>query len=466
VTNSIVPAVKMRVPDSRPSVAVIRLAGLTFFLLVGALAGCGDDVTAPQSPPNLSMAGDHQSAFVLDPLPNPLTVTVNSANGAPLGGETVHWSVVSGGGTLSAASVVTDQAGHASVNWTLGAAEGLQEVEASVPYRVAPGPNGLSSAKAQFTASASRRPVPQPVILHYDGTGWTVSVQTVNMPPVLLNSIWGASSVLFAVGAECQALVFMRYDGTAWSQPPDNRPNCELSEVVGVSGTSSTNVWAVTHGAYPPSIWSSLYAFDGQSTWYPKYNHGCSLISPPCDPYLNAVWSGSPNLVIAVGDGGFIVRFNGTDWTPEASGTTQRLQAVWGPAPGTTAPVFAVGDGGTILYYDGSAWQPQTSGTTQPLYAIWGTSINDVFAAGGGGTILHYDGTSWLAQSSPVGSSLRGVWGSSANSVFVVGDDDTILHYDGSTWTTQSITAPINLRGVWGTSPTNVFAVGRATNYP
>jgi hypothetical protein len=282
------------------------------------------------------------------------------------------------------------------------------------------------------------------------------------MPPVLLNSIWGTSSGFFAVGAECGALAFMRYDGSSWGTPPDNRAHCELSEVVGVSGTSSTNVWAVTRGSVPPSAGSQIFAFDGQSTWNFKYIHSCSF----CDPYLNAVWSGSPSLVISVGDNGFVVRFNGTAWTPEESGTTQHLRGVWGPAPGTTAPVFAVGDGGTVLYYDGTAWQAQASGTTQPLYAIWGTSINDVFAVGAGGTILHYNGTSWSTQSSPVSSSLRGLWGSSGNSVFVVGDGPTILHYDGSSWTVQSIAAPISLRGVWGTSPTNVFAVGRATNYP
>lgn len=397
--------------------------------------------------------GDNQSALAGDALPTPITVAVTFASGAGVMGDTVRWSIVSGGGQLSSATSVTEGAGRASVNWTLGSTTGTQEAMATVT-------DGLGTLSANFSATASPRPVPQPAILHYDGTSWSVAVQTVNMPPVLLNSIWGASpTALFAVGSECGAMAIMRYDGTSWSPPPDNRGHCELSGLTSVWGNSATDLFAVWAGNLPPSHSASIYSYDGQSTWYPRYNRGCSF---SCDPFLNAVWSSSPTSVIAVGDSGFIVRYDGAAWAPQATGTTQHLRGVWGTGSGATASVFAVGDAGTILSYNGTVWRPLTSGTTQALYAIWGTSASDVFAVGAAGTVLHYDGTSWTAQSSGASAALYGVWGSSGNSVFAVGDAHTILYYNGIGWTQQTTTAAINLRGVWGVSATDVFAVGRA----
>ncbi|HEY8832439.1 MAG TPA: hypothetical protein VIM21_08000 [Gemmatimonadaceae bacterium] len=415
----------------------------------------------PPVPPQVAVVrGDNQAALAGDVLPIPITVAVTFATGGGLAGDSVTWSIVSGGGQLSSTSSVTDGAGRAAVNWTLGATTGTQSAMATVKYRVAAGADGLVSVSANITATASARPAPQPAILHYDGFSWSVTVQTANKPPLLLNSIWGASpTALFAVGSQCGSMAIMRYDGTSWSPPPDNSPYCGLSELASVWGNSQSDVFVVQRGSVPPSRGSSVYRFDGQATWYPQYNHSCSSV---CDPYLNAVWTSSPTSVIAVGDSGFIVRYDGTSWTPEPSRTSQHLRGVWGTGSDANARIFAVGDAGTILSNNGGGWQPQASGTTQALYAVWGTSANDVFAAGAGGTILHYDGTGWAAQSSGTSASLYGMWGSAGNSVFVVGDAHTILYFNGTGWTPQPTSASINLRGVWGTSATDVFAVGRA----
>jgi hypothetical protein len=115
---------------------------------------------------------------------------------------------------------------------------------------------------------------------------------------------------------------------------------------------------------------------------------------------LSGVWGSSATDVFAVGEGGTILHYNGSSWTPMASVTTADyldLSGVWGIS-GTD--VFAVGDGYdpvlgtiTILHYDGSAWSPVDSGTINPLSGIWGISGTDVFAVGDGGTILHYAGS-------------------------------------------------------------------------
>lgn len=53
------------------------------------------------------------------------------SNGTPVGGQTVNFSILSGGGTLSAASAVTDSSGNASTTLTYGSTAGLVTVQAS-----------------------------------------------------------------------------------------------------------------------------------------------------------------------------------------------------------------------------------------------------------------------------------------------------------------------------------------------
>ena len=297
----------------------------------------------------------------------------------------------------------------------------------------------------------------EPIVLHYDGTGWSTALEDVNGTRVSLASVWGATaSAVFAVGGACVgADVLVRYDGTAWSQPPGQ---CVVfgssGGLTSVFGISASDVFVVGRRALPPWGETSIRHYDGQQ-WTVVYGHSCSF---SCFAGPRAVWSGSSTDAFVVGDSGLVLHYDGTSWNPQPSGTTEQLDAVWGVGPG--AAVFAVGAGGTILYYDRSTWRALPSGTTQPLFAIWGTSANDVFAVGGAGTVLHYDGTTWTAQNSGSTQPLYGVWGSSGNAVFAVGDSSTILHCDGTTWTAQTTAASMTLRGVWGSSPANVFAVG------
>ncbi|MCK4237364.1 MAG: hypothetical protein KAX38_09620 [Candidatus Krumholzibacteria bacterium] len=70
----------------------------------------------------------------------------------------------------------------------------------------------------------------------------------------------------------------------------------------------------------------------------------------------------------------------------ELLATRRVFTGVWGSGE---SDVFAVGLGGTILHYDGSNWSLMNSPTTKDLYDVWGSSENDVFAMGLNGTILH-----------------------------------------------------------------------------
>jgi hypothetical protein len=430
-----------------------RLAAVGTVFLIIAVGGCGSDGIGNITPPplrNLTMvSGDNQSAPAGRDLPLPLTVSVTSANGAALIGVPVAWSIVTGNGTISSSSFVTDAAGRASVTWTLGDVVGDQSVIATV--------SGLAGFGVRFSATATYvAPVFQyPIILHYDGNSWGVALQAVNVSPVALTSVWGASSsAVFAVGASCGSVLVLRYDGTAWDQPPQ----CSgggLQQYTSVWGNSASDVFAVARAPLPPSLNTWIAHYDGQS-WTNVYTHGCSFCSG-----VRAIWSVSHNDAIAVGDSGVILHYDGAGWTPQTSGATKNLNAVWGIGSGGNARIFAVGDEGTVRYFDGITWSAQSSGTSVSLYAVWGTSASDVFAVGGGGTILHYDGNAWTRQTSGSTQTIRGLWGNSGSSVYAVGDASTILYYDGTSWASRVAGASIDLRGVWGSSPTNIFAVGQ-----
>jgi hypothetical protein len=101
---------------------------------------------------------------------------------------------------------------------------------------------------------------------------------------------------------------------------------------------------------------------------------------------LYGAWFGT-SLGFIVGERGFIGSYNGSTFAAVAGSPAQTtLRAVWG---GADTLVYAVGDGGTILKYDGT-WKLDTSPTTQDLYGVWGLSNGHFFAVGAGGTILHY----------------------------------------------------------------------------
>jgi hypothetical protein len=421
-----------------------RLSAPAVMLGIATLGACGGDAIVASSRPTISIvSGDQQSANVRHPLPDPLVVAVTTADGAGVAGVTVEWTVATGGGALSTSSVPTDAQGRASVIWTLGDPAGTQSIAAAATV------SGLAGSPANFSATATA-----PIVLHYDGTGWTTALEDVTGAKISLASIWGATpSAVFVVGGPCNLV--MSYDGAAWSQPT----TCvggSLNKNTSVWGSSASDGFATAINGLPPRAGGSILHYDGQQ-WSYVYQLPCPN-GILCPAFL-ALWSSSPTDVFAVGAAdGTIGHYDGTSWNLQASGTTQVLRAVWGAGP--TGVVFAVGDGGTILSYDRTTWRAQTSGTTQPLYAVWGTSAGDVFAVGGGGTVLHYSGTAWSAQNSGSTQPLYGIWGSSNNAVFAVGDASTILRYGGTAWAPQTTTASMNLRGVWGSSPTNVFAVG------
>lgn len=76
------------------------------------------------------VAGNGQTGVAGQTLPAQLQVRVTDVFDNPKAGVPVSFSVIGGGGSVSAASVPTDDQGIAKVSWTLGPAAGTQTVVA------------------------------------------------------------------------------------------------------------------------------------------------------------------------------------------------------------------------------------------------------------------------------------------------------------------------------------------------
>ena len=119
------------------------------------------------------VSGNNQSGTFNAPLSQPLVVRVNATDGQGMAGVAVDFAVTSGGGSVSASSVVTDASGLAQVNWTTGSGLGAQTVSATS--------TGLVGSPLTFTAQ-----LPTAELLHhYPMTG------------DLSDAIGGANGALF-----------------------------------------------------------------------------------------------------------------------------------------------------------------------------------------------------------------------------------------------------------------------------
>ncbi len=77
------------------------------------------------------IAGAGQSASPHSALPTPITVRVTDIAGNGVAGSTVTFAVVTGGGSLSVSSGVSDNFGRVQTVWTLGATAGSQSISAT-----------------------------------------------------------------------------------------------------------------------------------------------------------------------------------------------------------------------------------------------------------------------------------------------------------------------------------------------
>ena len=104
--------------------------------------------------------------------------------------------------------------------------------------------------------------------------------------------------------------------------------------------------------------------------------------------------------------------------------------------------VIAAGDRGTVLAWDGHAWSLEDSPTRERLLALAEVPSGDLFAVGEHGTILRRGGTTWAAMASGTEATLRAIVAVDAHDVLVVGDG-LALHFDGTAWARETLAAEV-----------------------
>lgn len=110
----------------RPLVARL-LAPLAFALVAAAC----DNSSEPSTPSALSSVSTNPIAAQARGAV-PVTVRVTASNGRALAGQTVTFTVSTGGGTVAPATATTNDAGDATTQWTLGGTVGVQTLSAQV----------------------------------------------------------------------------------------------------------------------------------------------------------------------------------------------------------------------------------------------------------------------------------------------------------------------------------------------
>ena len=298
------------------------------------------------------------------------------------------------------------------------------------------------------------------IIVHYDGTAWTLrndlplyiwGVESANYG---IYSAWGsAANDVWAVGGNGEIL---HYDGTAWSYWNDGVDNTYAVE--GIWGSDSrSDVWAVETNDYYAL---RLNHFDGNA-WAPVVN----LVAVPNTSYPtyygHGVGGSSSSDVWAVGG--------------EVTETSSSGQSSHGWA----------------LHYDGGVWGDYTSalpaavplnGTNHSpqLGAVSGHAATDAWAVGEASTTLQWNGTSWTAQPNPLYDPTGNNPGPPLNAVYDFGSDvyaagfptgtgaASMMHYtpDGG-WDQEAMPKdamgnPPIVYAIWGVSPTDVWAAGRS----
>lgn len=174
---------------------------------------------------------------------------------------------------------------------------------------------------------------------------------------------------------------------------------------------------------------------------------------------LNGIAGVSADTIWTVGDDGIILKYNGQSWSEQVSNTTENLNAV---AAVDSTNVWTVGDAGIIRKYNGSTWSQQTSGTTANLNAIFALNSQTLFIAGNQYVLKTSNGgTSWSIISDDPVAVHTGVYAWDANNILVTRGGHVMKTTNGGTeWSDITVNESITLNAITGISSANIWVVG------
>jgi hypothetical protein len=212
------------------------------------------------------------------------------------------------------------------------------------------------------------------LVLHFDGLRWQIfsapsACQFNAITAISANDVWAVGKIAYQPCAE-------HFDGTSWTLVHTPTMGSSDNTLLGVSASSSTNVWAV--GTYCTGngcdmgggvFQTMIFHYDSSHRW-------SVVASPNPSIYvnqLNAVtvisatdaWAvGSENTSITTSTT-LIEHFDGTSWTQVVSPTVNGSSSLTGIAAASATDIYAVGS--TIIasplsyptvieHFDGNSW--------------------------------------------------------------------------------------------------------------
>lgn len=193
------------------------------------------------------LSGDAQTDTVMKQLASPFAVKVAFSNGDPASGVTVTWTRLTGAGSPSTSTSVTNASGIATLSYTLGSAPGSESVRASV--------TGIATTRT-FTATALTGAPAAIAIISGDAQTDTVR-KTLANPFVVKVTDVGGNPVSGAVvrwtrvlGAGAVGAATSTTDASGVAQASytlGNAPGAEsvTAEVTGVATPATFNATAV-----------------------------------------------------------------------------------------------------------------------------------------------------------------------------------------------------------------------------
>ncbi len=360
------------------------------------------------------------------------------------------------------------------------------------------------------------------VILHWDGTSWTV-VPSPN-PASTYNLLSGVVALTatnaWAVGSyrddatTLDRTLMLHWDGTIWSVAPSANMGTGTNNLSAIAASSATDLWAV--GSYQAStggVTHSLTLHGDGTTWTvvtsPNIGTGNNALHGVLALAANNAWAVGAYDGIGPTQQGLILHWDGSAWTqvPVPAGPGALLGVagtgptdLWavGFTPGSPSYTLA-------MHWDGAAWSqtptPNVTTYSNVLSGVVALAPATVWAVGSDSTgslgqtlVLGYStvcppptatatasptptpcSVSWSAVPVPNVTRQAGVFGmaaSGADDVWAVGSYyDTqsngyslIEHWNGSTWTVSStLSLTASLRDVLVISTTNAWATGGNT---
>jgi len=298
---------------------------------------------------------------------------------------------------------------------------------------------------------------------------------------------------LLILGAILQltSSVFAQPNQSTWTQVPSPNFSDTRTMIRGISGMSSSDIWAV--GTYQTSPVMAQYKsqnlvmrWNGNS-WqqYPIASFGINMsdLWAVKMTAVNEGWAAGTYDSYGQGSQATMFRWNGSSWLHHPLPDSNVMISLDGFDAISQNDVWAVGrrtnNVALSLHYNGSAWAQvpvPAVGTYRNFFlSVDGINSNDVWAVGSWGNnygdyrmlAMHWNGSSWsntALPAIPAGQlgELLDVKMVSSNDVWAVGyyltGGKVTLHWDGNSWTEVT---PGGAGGALAViNSTNVWAVG------